>query len=212
MQNALENFLRLWAHSPQLRPPHTSRLEPVSPNPIAHYETPRLRLTLVGPASLSPFSLRRATQEELQRGASPAAETPPLQRRPSVRAVISTAEPSADRGRPQVEPIPETGEVGRPGPARTTTSNATPTSPDLGPRGPELAGLQAERDVVSMRERHQLGKGFPGQSSQIGGEGRDSGTWHLQVLSSGVGLSSRSVASVLGYRTTPCSSYGRGLT
>ncbi|XP_075815270.1 epidermal growth factor receptor kinase substrate 8-like protein 1 [Microtus pennsylvanicus] len=89
----------------------------------------------------------RATQEELQRGASPAAETPPLQRRPSVRAVISAVEPSTGRGRPQVEPIPETGEAGRPGPARTTTSNAIPTSPDLGPRGPELAGLQAERDV-----------------------------------------------------------------
>lgn len=112
---------------------------------------------LVGPASVSPFSLSRATQEELQRGASPAAETPPLQRRPSVRAVISAVEPSTGRGRPQVEPIPETGEAGRPGPARTTTSNAIPTSPDLGPRGPELAGLQAERDVVSMHERHQVG-------------------------------------------------------
>nr|XP_048282964.1 epidermal growth factor receptor kinase substrate 8-like protein 1 [Myodes glareolus] len=89
----------------------------------------------------------RATQEELQRGASPAAETPPLQRRPSIRAVISSVEPSTDRGRPQVEPIPETEEARRPGPARTTTSNAIPTSPDLGPRGPELAGLQAERDV-----------------------------------------------------------------
>uniref|UniRef100_A0A8C2MEI2 Epidermal growth factor receptor kinase substrate 8-like protein 1 n=1 Tax=Cricetulus griseus TaxID=10029 RepID=A0A8C2MEI2_CRIGR len=89
----------------------------------------------------------RATQEELQRGASPAAETPPLQRRPSVRAVISTVEPSAGHGRPQVEPISETEEARRSGPARPTTSNANPTSPDLGPRGPELAGLQAERDV-----------------------------------------------------------------
>ncbi|XP_051018232.1 epidermal growth factor receptor kinase substrate 8-like protein 1 [Acomys russatus] len=88
----------------------------------------------------------RATQEELQRGASQAAETPPLQRRPSVRAAISTLEPSAGRGRPQVEPIPETEEARRPDSARTS-SNADPTSPDLGPRGPELAGLQAERDV-----------------------------------------------------------------
>ncbi|KAL6030861.1 hypothetical protein STEG23_015678, partial [Scotinomys teguina] len=89
----------------------------------------------------------RATQEELQRGASPAAETPPLHRRPSVRAVISTVEPSTGRGRPQVEPIPETEEARRPSLARTTTGNTNPTSPDLGPRGPELAGLQAERDV-----------------------------------------------------------------
>ncbi|GAB1291488.1 Epidermal growth factor receptor kinase substrate 8-like protein 1 [Apodemus speciosus] len=88
----------------------------------------------------------RATQEELRRGASPAAETPPLQRRPSVRAVINTVEPSAVRGRPQVEPIPETGEARKPDPERTI-SNADPASPDLGPRGPELAGLQAERDV-----------------------------------------------------------------
>lgn len=89
----------------------------------------------------------RATQEELRRGASPAAETPPLQRRPSVRAVINTVEPSAVRGRPQVEPIPETEEARKPDPARTTTRSSDPTSPDLGPRGPELAGLQAERDV-----------------------------------------------------------------
>nr|XP_021513015.1 epidermal growth factor receptor kinase substrate 8-like protein 1 isoform X2 [Meriones unguiculatus] len=87
----------------------------------------------------------RATQEELQRGASPATETPPLQRRPSVRAVISAVEPSAGRGRPQVEPIPETEDARRPDPARTRS--AEPASPDLGPRGPELAGLQAERDV-----------------------------------------------------------------
>lgn len=66
-------------------------------------------------------------------------------------------EPSAVRGRPQVEPIAETEEARKPDRARTT-SNADPTSPDLGPRGPELAGLQAERDVVSMRERHQLGE------------------------------------------------------
>ncbi|MBZ3868924.1 Epidermal growth factor receptor kinase substrate 8-like protein 1 [Sciurus carolinensis] len=88
----------------------------------------------------------RATQEELQRGPSPAAETPPLQRRPSVRAVIGSAEPAAGRGRPQVEPIPEAEEAARPGPARTACL-ADPASPDLGPRGPELAGLQAEREV-----------------------------------------------------------------
>uniref|UniRef100_G3U345 Epidermal growth factor receptor kinase substrate 8-like protein 1 n=1 Tax=Loxodonta africana TaxID=9785 RepID=G3U345_LOXAF len=49
----------------------------------------------------------RATQEELQRRPSPATETPPLQRHPSVRAVISTAGPGTGRGRPQAETIPE---------------------------------------------------------------------------------------------------------
>ncbi|XP_003802965.1 epidermal growth factor receptor kinase substrate 8-like protein 1 [Otolemur garnettii] len=88
----------------------------------------------------------RATQEELQRGPSPAAETPPLQRRPSVRAVISTVEPGAARGRPQAEPIPETEEAPKPVPAGTSSS-ADPASPDLGPRGPDLTSLQAERDV-----------------------------------------------------------------
>ncbi|XP_020034868.1 epidermal growth factor receptor kinase substrate 8-like protein 1 isoform X2 [Castor canadensis] len=88
----------------------------------------------------------RATQEELQRGPSPAAETPPLQRRPSVRAVISTVEPAGARGRPQVESILEAEEAGRPGPARTA-SIPVPASPDLGPRGPELSSLQAEREV-----------------------------------------------------------------
>ncbi|XP_047567081.1 epidermal growth factor receptor kinase substrate 8-like protein 1 isoform X2 [Lutra lutra] len=86
----------------------------------------------------------RATQEELQRRPSPVAETPPLQRRPSVRAVISTV--SAGRGRSQAEPIPEAEESQRPGPAGTAGS-PDPASPDLGPRGPELASLQAERDV-----------------------------------------------------------------
>ncbi|XP_046539922.1 epidermal growth factor receptor kinase substrate 8-like protein 1 [Equus quagga] len=88
----------------------------------------------------------RATQEELQRRPSPAAETPPLQRRPSVRAMISTAESGAGRGPPQVEPIPEAEEARRPGGA-ATSSGADPASPDLGPRGPDLASLQAERDV-----------------------------------------------------------------
>ncbi|XP_036130660.1 epidermal growth factor receptor kinase substrate 8-like protein 1 [Molossus molossus] len=88
----------------------------------------------------------RATQEELQRRPSPAAETPPLQRRPSFRASISTAESATDRGRPQGEPIPEAEAARRPGPAETSRS-ADPASPDLGPRGPDLANLQAERDV-----------------------------------------------------------------
>ncbi|XP_023040201.1 epidermal growth factor receptor kinase substrate 8-like protein 1 isoform X2 [Piliocolobus tephrosceles] len=88
----------------------------------------------------------RATQEELQRDRSPAAETPPLQRRPSVRAVISNVERSAGRGRPQAKPIPEAEEAQRPGPAGTSSS-ADPASPDLGPRGPDLAVLQAEREV-----------------------------------------------------------------
>ncbi|XP_030769330.1 epidermal growth factor receptor kinase substrate 8-like protein 1 isoform X2 [Rhinopithecus roxellana] len=88
----------------------------------------------------------RATQEELQRDRSPAAETPPLQRRPSVRAVISTVERGAGRGPPQEKPIPEAEEAQRPGPAGTSSS-ADPASPDLGPRGPDLAVLQAEREV-----------------------------------------------------------------
>lgn len=88
----------------------------------------------------------RATQEELQRRPSPAAETPPLQRRPSVRAAIRAAESAASRGRPQTEPIPEAEAARRPGRAETP-GGADPASPDLGPRGPDLAGLQAERDV-----------------------------------------------------------------
>lgn len=88
----------------------------------------------------------RATQEELQRRPAPSDETPPLQRRPSVRAVISPAESAAARERPQTEPIPEEEAARRPGRAETPRS-AEPASPDLGPRGPELASLQAERDV-----------------------------------------------------------------
>ncbi|KAM9226110.1 epidermal growth factor receptor kinase substrate 8-like protein 1 isoform 2-T2 [Dugong dugon] len=88
----------------------------------------------------------RATQEELQRHPSPAAETPPLQRRPSVRAVISTVEPGARRGRPQVESIPEAEEVRAPG-LLVTSSSADPASPDLGPQGLDIAGLQAEQEV-----------------------------------------------------------------
>ncbi|XP_004715699.1 epidermal growth factor receptor kinase substrate 8-like protein 1 isoform X2 [Echinops telfairi] len=83
----------------------------------------------------------RATQEELQRRPSLVAETPPLQRRPSVRAVISSGEPGAGRGQPPTESIPEVEE------ARATLSSADPVSPDLGPRGPDMASLQAERDV-----------------------------------------------------------------
>ncbi|XP_055991748.1 epidermal growth factor receptor kinase substrate 8-like protein 1 [Sorex fumeus] len=89
----------------------------------------------------------KATQDELQRRPSTAAETPPLQRRPSVRAVISTAGQGSGRGRPQAEPIPEAEEARR-APAeiaRNDNQGSDPVSP--GPRGPELAGLQAERDV-----------------------------------------------------------------
>lgn len=182
-----------------------------SPYPVPAFDPPiSLSLVpLVSPASVSPMSRRRATQEELQRGASPAAETPPLQRRPSVRAVISTVEPSAGHGRPQVEPISETEEARRSGPARPTTSNANPTSPDLGPRGPELAGLQAERDVVSLRAGHQFGAGKDCHDHQVrlevrGGLARFRSLAPLDVTvkvpSSRAWLSSRSVA------TTHCSS------
>ncbi|XP_069918880.1 epidermal growth factor receptor kinase substrate 8-like protein 1 isoform X3 [Oryctolagus cuniculus] len=76
----------------------------------------------------------RATQEELQRGPAPAAETPPLQRRPSVRAVVSAAGPAVERARPREGPIPEAEEAQAPGPTDH-------------PRGPDLASLQAEREV-----------------------------------------------------------------
>ncbi|XP_006901940.1 PREDICTED: epidermal growth factor receptor kinase substrate 8-like protein 1 [Elephantulus edwardii] len=85
----------------------------------------------------------RATQEELQRPPKPTAETPPLQRRPSVRAVISAMELATSR-RPQAQSIPEAEESWKP---TTTLNRLDPTSPDLGPRGPDMASLQAERDV-----------------------------------------------------------------
>ncbi|XP_029100276.1 epidermal growth factor receptor kinase substrate 8-like protein 1 isoform X1 [Monodon monoceros] len=88
----------------------------------------------------------RATRKELQCHPSPAAETPPLQHRPTVRAAINTVEPAAGRGRPQADPIPETAEMRRPGRAEVCSS-ADPTSRDLGPCGPDLASLQAEREV-----------------------------------------------------------------
>ncbi|XP_065755708.1 epidermal growth factor receptor kinase substrate 8-like protein 1 [Phocoena phocoena] len=88
----------------------------------------------------------RATRKELQCHPSPAAETPPLQHRPTVRAAINTVEPAAGRGRPQADPIPETAEMRRPGRAEVCSST-DPTSRDLGPCGPDLASLQAEREV-----------------------------------------------------------------
>ena len=55
----------------------------------------------------------------------------------------------AGRGRPQAEPIPEAEESLRPRPGLAGTSgSAAPASPDLGPRGLDLASLQAEREVV----------------------------------------------------------------
>lgn len=88
----------------------------------------------------------RATQEELQRRPSSPAETPPLQHRPSVRAAISTVEPMMGCGRPREEPISKAEAVRRPC-REETAGSADQASPDLGPRGPELASLQAERDV-----------------------------------------------------------------
>ncbi|XP_007468091.1 PREDICTED: epidermal growth factor receptor kinase substrate 8-like protein 1 [Lipotes vexillifer] len=88
----------------------------------------------------------RATRKELQCHPSPAAETPPLQQRPTVRAAVNTVEPVAGRGRPQAAPIPETAEMRRPGRAEVCSS-ADPASRDLGPCGPDLASLQAEREV-----------------------------------------------------------------
>ncbi|XP_059987129.1 epidermal growth factor receptor kinase substrate 8-like protein 1 isoform X2 [Lagenorhynchus albirostris] len=88
----------------------------------------------------------RATRKELQCHPSPDAETAPLQHRPTVRAAINTVEPAAGRGRPRADPIPETAEMRRPGRAEVCSS-ADPTSRDLGPCGPDLASLQAEREV-----------------------------------------------------------------
>ncbi|XP_032343578.1 epidermal growth factor receptor kinase substrate 8-like protein 1 isoform X2 [Camelus ferus] len=87
-----------------------------------------------------------ATRKELQLHSLPAAETPPLQHRPTVRAAVSWVEPAAGCGRPQVDPIPEAKEVRRPAWAEASSS-ADPASRDLGPHGPDLASLQAERDV-----------------------------------------------------------------
>ncbi|XP_066874898.1 epidermal growth factor receptor kinase substrate 8-like protein 1 isoform X2 [Kogia breviceps] len=88
----------------------------------------------------------RATRKELQCHHSPAAETPPLQHRPTVRATINTVESAAGRGRPQADPIPETAEMRRPGRAEVCSS-ADPASRDLSPCGPDLASLQAEWEV-----------------------------------------------------------------
>lgn len=113
------------------------------------------------------FSIHRATQEELQRSPSPAYETPPLQRRPSVRAAISTVEPAAGCGRPQTEPIPEAEAARRPFLAETS-GNVDPTSPDLGPRGGDLASLQAERDVVSEERPDAQGRSYTGSGTGCG--------------------------------------------
>ncbi|KAB1273661.1 Epidermal growth factor receptor kinase substrate 8-like protein 1 [Camelus dromedarius] len=87
-----------------------------------------------------------ATRKELQLHSLPAAETPPLQHRPTVRAAVSWVEPAAGCGRPQVDPIPEAEEVRRPARAEASSSPDL-ASRDLGPHGPDLASLQAERDV-----------------------------------------------------------------
>ncbi|KAM9757774.1 epidermal growth factor receptor kinase substrate 8-like protein 1 [Dama dama] len=88
----------------------------------------------------------RATSVEPQQHPSPVAEAAPLPHRPTFRAAIHTVQPAAGRGRPQVEPIPEAEETRRPGREEVCLSS-DPASPDLGPRGPDLASLQAERDV-----------------------------------------------------------------
>lgn len=83
-------------------------------------------------------------------------------------------------GQPREEPIPEAEAARRPCPEETSGS-ADQASPDLGPRGPELASLQAERDVVrdgarrleaglSCGRDRLWGVGFglaPGQMSQV---------------------------------------------
>ncbi|KAF4011385.1 hypothetical protein G4228_002640 [Cervus hanglu yarkandensis] len=88
----------------------------------------------------------RATSVEPQQHPSPVAEAAPLPHRPTFRAAIHTVQPAAGRGRPQAEPIPEAEETRRPGREEVCLSS-DPASPDLGPRGPDLASLQAERDV-----------------------------------------------------------------
>uniref|UniRef100_A0A8D0X9F0 Epidermal growth factor receptor kinase substrate 8-like protein 1 n=2 Tax=Sus scrofa TaxID=9823 RepID=A0A8D0X9F0_PIG len=89
----------------------------------------------------------RAMRKELQRLPSPASETLHLHHRPAVRRVtISQVEPAAACGRPQADLVPEAEAMRRAGRAEAC-STTDPASPDLGPRGPDLASLQAERDV-----------------------------------------------------------------
>ncbi|XP_020745274.2 epidermal growth factor receptor kinase substrate 8-like protein 1 [Odocoileus virginianus] len=89
---------------------------------------------------------QRDTSVEPQQRPSPVAEAAPLPHRPTFRAAIHTVQPAAGRRRPQAEPIPEAEETRRPGREEVCLSS-DPASPDLGPRGPDLASLQAERDV-----------------------------------------------------------------
>ena len=87
-----------------------------------------------------------------QQHPSPVAEAAPLPHCPIFRAAIHTGQPAAGRGRPQVEPIPEAEKMWRPSREEVCPSSH-PASPDLGPRGPDLASLQAEREVVSEAGR-----------------------------------------------------------
>ncbi|KAJ1073102.1 hypothetical protein K5549_015335 [Capra hircus] len=88
----------------------------------------------------------RATRMQPQQHPSPVAEATPLPHCPMFRAAIHTVQPAAGRGRPQAEPIPEAEETWRPSQEEVCPSSDS-AFPDLGPRGPDLASLQAERDV-----------------------------------------------------------------
>ncbi|XP_069405582.1 epidermal growth factor receptor kinase substrate 8-like protein 1 [Ovis canadensis] len=88
----------------------------------------------------------RATRMQPQQHPSPVAEATPLPHGPMFRAAIRTVQPAAGRGRPQAEPIPEAEETWRPSQEEVCPSSDS-AFPDLGPRGPDLASLQAERDV-----------------------------------------------------------------
>lgn len=96
-----------------------------------------------------------------QQHPSPVAEATPLPHCPMFRAAIHTVQPAAGRGRPQAEPIPEAEETWKPSQEEVCPSSDS-AFPDLGPRGPDLASLQAERDVVS-----EAGRG-PGAGLTIG--------------------------------------------
>ncbi|XFG10197.1 hypothetical protein AB1E19_013821 [Capra hircus] len=82
----------------------------------------------------------RATRMQPQQHPSPVAEATPLPHCPMFRAAIHTVQPA------QAEPIPEAEETWRPSQEEVCPSSDS-AFPDLGPRGPDLASLQAERDV-----------------------------------------------------------------
>ena len=133
-------------------------------------------------------------RKELQRLPSPASETLHLHHRPAVRRVtISQVEPAAACGRPQADLVPEAEAMRRAGRAEAC-STTDPASPDLGPRGPDLASLQAERDVV--------GRAGPGMGRNSLGVG---------IFCRGMGIGSGYLVGLLGVRPAVTLGAGAGI-